>query len=228
MLTYTRAMPSKSVIVWDLPTRVFHWALVLLVALSWWTGEAGGTALKYHFWSGYTILSLLLFRLIWGTVGGEHSRFAAFVRGPRHVWQCVRELRRRDGAHYLGHNPLGGWMVLLLLSVLLLQAGSGLFANDDLFNEGPLYAHVSKTVSDRLTGLHKANFVVIAVLVAVHVAAIGYHWAYRRENLVRPMLTGRKPAPTGAGGNGERHPRGWLAALSMLIAAGVVAWVVNL
>ena len=130
-------------LIWELPVRLFHWALVALVAASWITGELGGVALQYHFWSGYAVLTLLLFRLLWGVVGSEHARFTSFVRGPRAVLATARRLATRAPLNAVGHNPVGALMVLALLAGLLLQTGTGLFANDDLFNEGPLYQHVS-------------------------------------------------------------------------------------
>ena len=128
-------------LIWELPVRVFHWALVALVTASWITGELGGVALQYHFWSGYAVHTLLLVRLVWGVLGSEHARFTSFVRGPRAVFATARSLATRAPLNAVGHNPVGALMVLALLAGLLLQTGTGLFANDDLFNEGPLYQH---------------------------------------------------------------------------------------
>jgi len=214
---------ASKVLVWDLPVRVFHWLLVALVGFSWWSGEAGGTALKYHFWSGYSILTLVLFRLVWGCIGGEYARFGSFVRGPRQVWRTLRELPTRRRDHSVGHNPAGGWMVIAMLMVLIVQVATGLGANDDLFNEGPWYDHVSKSLSDSLTGLHHLNFIALLVLVALHVGAIVWHRAAKGENLVTPMVTGYKqltaPSP--------RPVSLWRAGVTLAAAAACVFGIVN-
>ena len=214
------------VYVWDLPVRLFHWVLVGLVAFCWWSGEEGGVMLKYHMWSGYGIFGLLLFRLGWGFVGTRYARFAAFVHGPRQVIASLAALWDRKPLDAAGHNPLGGWMVLALLAVLAVQVGTGLFANDDLFNEGPLYAQVTKALSDRLTAIHHLNFEVLAVLVAIHVLAIVWHRWRKGERLVWAMITGRKQLPTPATPAG-RLP--WVAALVLsAVSAAIVVAVVYL
>lgn len=192
-------MTAAEVKVWDLPVRVFHWTLVMLLGFSWWSGEVGGLTLEYHMWSGYAVLTLLLFRIAWGVAGSESARFAHFLHGPRRVLAAFRELLTPDPLPDAGHNPVGGWMVAAMLLALLLQVGSGLFANDDLMNEGPLYRHVGKDISDRLTSVHHFVFQMVLALVAVHVAAIAYHRVRKGERLVAAMFTGRKrmavPAP---------------------------------
>ncbi len=124
--------PIRSVLVWDLPTRLFHWLLVIFVIISFVTGNIGGNAMQYHEWGGFAILALLLFRLVWGFVGSRESRFATFVYGPSAVISYARILLCRNSVHYLGHNPLGCWSIIALLFTLLVQAATGLFANDDI------------------------------------------------------------------------------------------------
>ncbi len=178
--------------IWDVPTRLFHWLLVIFVIFSYVTGNIGGNAMQYHGWSGFTILALLLFRLVWGFVGSRESRFMTFVRGPSTVVRYATTLLRSDSAHYRGHNPLGGWSIIALLFTLLVQAGTGLFANDDIVTEGPLFDWVSKATSDCLTQVHKLNQQVISALVCVHVLAVLFYFFYKRDNLVKPMITGVK------------------------------------
>ena len=178
--------------VWDVPTRLFHWLLVIFVIFSYVTGNIGGNAMQYHEWSGFTILALLLFRLVWGFVGSRESRFMTFVRGPSAVVRYATTLLRSDSTHYRGHNPLGGWSIIALLFTLLVQAGTGLFANDDIVTEGPLFDWVSKAASDWLTRVHKLNQQVIIVLVCVHVLAVLFYFFYKHDNLVKPMITGVK------------------------------------
>jgi cytochrome b len=203
--------------VWDLPTRLFHWLLVALVATSFATGKAGGNAMRYHELSGLGILALLGFRLAWGLIGSRPSRFAHFLAGPATVARYAAGLLRRDSPAHLGHNPLGGWSVALMLAALLVQAGTGLFANDDIATAGPLANLVSKAASDRLTSVHHLNHEVILVLVAVHLGAVLFHLVFRRENLITPMLTGVKPwrgkAPP------LQEPSLWLAAAVAALAA---------
>jgi len=189
---------SVTIKVWDAPVRLFHWLLVALVAFSVSSGYLGGNVMRWHIWSGCAILGLLLFRLLWGFAGSTTARFAHFVRGPRAALGYARGLLSRSPSHTPGHNPLGGWMVVLLLLCAALQAATGLFSNDDIATEGPLYGKVSKATSDAITAVHQANAVVLLVLIGLHVAAVLYYLWFKRENLLRPMLTGVKRVPAGA------------------------------
>ena len=217
-------MSEPAVRVWDLPIRLFHWSLALLVGFSLITGEFrddfGMGIIDWHARSGYAILTLVIFRLLWGFLGGTHARFSSFVRGPR----AVAAYLRGSSAVHVGHNPLGGWSTALMLASLALQAGTGLFiSNEDLGFDGPLARHVSSHTGDRLQAIHQANSVILLVLVALHLAAIAFYFFAKRDNLVRPMLTGvkRLAAPSQSGG----HPlRG---ALVLAIAAAAVWFIVN-
>ena len=146
----------------------------------------------YHVWSGEAILALLLFRVVWGFIGSVPSRFRAFLAGPATVLHYSLTMLRRDTPHNLGHNPLGGWSVMAMLLALFMQAGTGLFADDEIATTGPLYKWVSIAASDRLTAIHRLNQKVIIFLVAVHVAAVLFHLIYKNENLIIPMITGSK------------------------------------
>lgn len=181
--------------VWDIPVRLFHWTLVLLVAFSWLAAEMEWMA--WHMYSGYAVLTLVLFRILWGFVGSTHARFSDFIYGPRALIGYIKTLPSRTAAKFAGHNPLGGISVVLILLCVLAQAGTGLFANDDIINEGPLFKHVSKELSDWLTTIHKYNFNVLLTLIGVHVAAVLYYLIYKSENLIKPMFTGRKHLPAG-------------------------------
>lgn len=214
-------------VVWDLAVRVFHWALVALVVALIVSGKIGGNALDWHKRFGYAVLALVLFRILWGFVGGTHARFASFVRGPRHALSYLGEITGRTPARfYAGHNPLGGWSVVMMLLALGVQAGTGLFSNDDIMIEGPLFKLVSKETSDSITGIHELNAYVVFALVGLHVAAILYYWLVKRDNLVLPMITGRKPLPTGTAEARGGHP---LLALAVFgVAAAIVYYVVML
>jgi cytochrome b len=183
---------SVTIKVWDAPVRLFHWLLVALITVSVSTGYIGGNWMRWHVWSGCAILGLLIFRLLWGFAGSTTARFAHFVRGPSAALGYARGLLGRTPSHTPGHNPLGGWMVVALLLSAALQAGTGLFSNDDIATEGPLYDKVSKATSDTISAVHQANAVVLLTLIGLHVAAVLFYLWYKRENLLRPMITGRK------------------------------------
>lgn len=185
----------KSIRVWDLPTRLFHWLLVALFAFSWASAELGGNAMEWHMLSGYALLGLVLFRLLWGVAGSATARFGQFVQGRAAILAYVRGFADKNVPPGVGHNPLGGWMVVAMLALLLLQGATGLFANDDILTEGPLYHLVSKEISDALTELHEGVFNVLLTLVAIHIGAIFFYLVFKRDNLIRPMLTGRKEMP---------------------------------
>jgi cytochrome b len=202
--------------IWDIPTRVFHWSLVALVSASFITGKLSAVWMPYHEVFGIIILGMLVFRLIWGVIGGYHSQFISFVRGPEKVFQYAAGLFSKNGSSYPGHNPLGGWSVLAMLGVLLIQVVTGLFSNDDIFTEGPLYPFVDKVVSDLLTSIHRFNSYVIMGLVAVHVCAILFYLIVKRENLIHPMITGYKPW---MGDSEPSREKPWAAIISTCIAA---------
>ena len=180
------AAAAHRIRVWDLPTRVFHWTLAALVVGSFATVKVGGNLMVWHERLGYAALALVLFRVVWGFVGGRYARFASFVRGPGRVLGYLRGAV----APSPGHNPLGALSVLGLLAAVGFQAASGLFTNDDIAFEGPLARHVSGATSSLLTTLHRYNEKVILALVALHVAAILYYRFAKRKDLVRPMLDG--------------------------------------
>lgn len=181
--------------VWDAPIRMFHWTLVLLVATSYATARLG--RIDWHFYSGYAVLALVLFRIAWGLVGSESARFLRFVRGPSAALAHLRHAARRVATDEAGHNPAGGLMVVALLGLLLFQTLSGLFANDGLFVEGPLAPFAGGAWSDRITSWHAFAFNLILAAVAVHVAAVAIYGLALRQDLVRPMITGWKRLPAG-------------------------------
>ncbi len=214
--------------VWDVPTRIFHWTLAALVITSVITGQfdsiLGPATLEWHRRSGLAILGLLLFRILWGFVGGTHARFASFLRGPREVVGYAKALvSGREAGEPAGHNPLGGWSVAAMLSALLLQAGSGLFlVQEDYGFEGPLARHVSRAATERLATIHEANFYVIAALVALHVAAVVYYTVAKRQDLIGAMLTGRKRLAAGRTAEESRGGGPVVAAAVAFAAAAAI------
>ncbi len=180
--------------VWDLLTRLWHWSLVVAVSAVWYLGEfMSFSTIRWHFYCGYVVLGLLAVRLLWGLVGPPPIRLRALLPAPSAVFAYAKTLGRRAPSGTRGHNPLGALSVLAMLLVLLMQATSGLFIeSDDYFEAAPLAHLVSDTVTAKLIVLHKFLGKVILALVALHVAAIGFYLVWKRENLVRPMLTGWK------------------------------------
>ena len=206
--------------VWDLPTRLFHWALVVLIGLAWWTAETGRNSL--HLWLGYGVLFLLLFRILWGFLGSSTSRFSAFVRGPRAVAEYIRNRFRWPLA---GHAPLGALSVIALLALLLVEVGTGLFAADeDGFFSGPLAYLVSIGASDRMTGWHEELFDWLLILIGLHVAAILLYRLALGRNLVGPMITGKADLPRGM--EPMRPATPIVAIFCSLVAVAATAWII--
>jgi cytochrome b len=213
--------PRRRVLVWDLPTRLCHWAIAGLFVTSWLTAEFD--YLKPHMLSGYAMLALLIFRFAWGFTGSESARFARFLAGPRAVASYLRTLLRREADGATGHNPAGGWMVVAMLALLTIQAGTGLGANDDLIHEGPLAKHLGKSLSDRVTAIHHLNFTLLLAAVVLHLGAILAYRIVKRHDLVGPMISGRKLLERSVAP--PRMARTSLAAAIFLAAAGAV-WLV--
>lgn len=232
-------LDANRVRVWDLPTRLFHWLLVILIVVNFYTGWTGGLReMELHMLSGYGILTLVLFRVGWGFVGTRYARFSDFVRGPRAVLVYFRSMAQPSSRPHLGHNPAGGWSVLLMLFALAVQASTGLFASDDIFTEGPLADKVSSATSGTLTAIHEITSNIVIALVAIHLVAVFGYLLFKRDNLISPMVTGRKSwaEPSGAspGGNpGAAHGGAATGvgavgrealALLVLLAAVVLVW----
>lgn len=173
--------------VWDLPLRLFHWSLVVAVTAAYVTAKIGGSWIDWHGRIGALILALLVFRIVWGFVGSTHARFVTFF--PTYTRLTAYLRGRWQG---IGHNPLGALSVFALLAVMTAQVLTGLFANDDIGFEGPLYPLVDKSLSDRLTGFHSQSFNALLALLVLHVVAIVFYRWVKKTNLVRPMLTGKK------------------------------------
>jgi cytochrome b len=179
--------------VWDLPTRLFHWLLVGLFAFLWYSGGGSDALMDWHMRAGYALLALLLFRVAWGIWGSRHSRFVQFLTPPRQTLAYLRELLARRTTPAFGHNPLGGWMVMMMLAALLVQTITGLFATDDISINGPLNGAVSSTTAGRLTDVHHLNFDILLILAGLHIAAILAHRVLG-EPLTLAMVTGRQRA----------------------------------
>jgi cytochrome b len=215
---------TRLVRVWDAPIRLFHWAIALLVGFSWLSMHESW--MQLHFLSGYTILTLLIFRLAWGFVGSDTARFARFLASPVAALRHLAHIGRREPDREIGHNAAGGWMVLVLLGLLLVQAVSGLFSNDDIMNEGPLAHLAGKSRSDWFSNIHSITFTLIEIAVVLHVLAVLAYAVLKRQDLVRPMVTGRKRLPSALAA--PRMASLWLAIAVLAVAVVIVALVVNL
>lgn len=198
---------------WDIPTRVFHWLIVCLVPLAWWSAEQERYDL--HQWTGCSVLVLVFSRILWGFLGSRHARFADFLVGPTAVWAYLR----RRGAASAGHNPLGGWSVLLLLTLLLLQAGSGLFNADDVLFSGPLYYAASTGFRDAMGVVHEVSFNALLALISLHILAVLYHQLRLREKLLQAMLRG-----SAAGREGQQAPVPWWRAAVIVALVATALW----
>lgn len=206
--------------VWDLPTRLFHWSLVGLITFSWFSNEMGW--IDYHMRSGMAVLTLVLFRLIWGLIGSPTARFWNFLTGPRTTIKYFKGLVSGGEDKWFGHNPGGGWSIIALLGLVATQGSLGLFANDDIFSEGPLAHLVSKRTSDTLTGLHEETFEILIVLIALHVGMILFYKYFKKDDLIKPMITGTKSWE----GDAPRLLNSWSQIWRGLLALGLAALIV--
>jgi len=220
-------MPTESIRVWDLPTRLFHWLLVASVIGSVVTAQLGGNAMVWHFRCGFTIASLLFFRLIWGIVGGRWSRFAAFIYSPATVMRYLRGQGRPE--HAVGHNPLGAASVFAMLAVLVAQVSTGVFSDDEIAAVGPFAKFVSNATVSLATGYHKGyGKTLLIALVVLHLAAILFYFFARRDNLVKPMLDGDKPHAGKLPSSRDDAASRLAAAVVFAACATLVAWGVSL
>jgi cytochrome b len=210
--------------VWDLPTRLFHWALVVCIVCLFITGYRGGDVMPWHARFGYAAMTLLIFRIVWGFVGGRWSRFASFFYSPASVVAYLRGRSHPD--HLVGHNPLGAGSVFAMLLVLAAQVATGLIGDDEISFTGPLNRFVATASGLRATWYHKSigQWLLVA-LVVFHVAAVLFYLLKKRQNLVRPMLTGDKEVETQALSARDDARTRVTALVIIAIAAGIVVWV---
>lgn len=181
--------PGGRSYVWDLPTRLFHWGIVVLLGFSWWCAETD--RMEWHYKSGLTLCALVLFRIMWGFAGSSTARFGQFVKGPRAVWRYLRTNGGAEQPASLGHNPLGGWSVLVLLGLLAVQIVTGLFAVDlDGLESGPLSYLVDFDRGRVAAEIHEVSFNILLAVSAIHVVAILFYLAFKRRNLIAAMISG--------------------------------------
>ena len=213
------AEAGSTVAVWDWPVRITHGLLIVLFGLQWWSGQTGKLDLHTKF--GMMFVGVLAFRILWGLFGSSTARFAGFVRGPRAVWTYATGLSKpAEGAAMIGHNPMGGWSIVAMLALLTAQVGFGLFAVDtDGLESGPLAYKLSFDQGRWAAHAHGFVFNLLLALTALHVAAAAFYLVQRRENLVGPMITGRRRAPVGTA---PLRRVGWWRVLRALVLAYAV------
>jgi cytochrome b len=207
---------TRPVLVWDVPTRLFHWLVVVLVAAAYASAKLNW--MDWHVRIGEALLALVLFRLLWGIFGSETARFHGFLRAPAAAWRHLRHVFHREADLQVGHNPAGGWMVLLLLALLLGETLSGLYVNNDVADDGPLTQWVPAWAANAITAVHTILWDALLAAVALHLLAIALYAIAKGHNLLRPMLTGRKLLPARIS---PPRPASAMLALLLLIVSAV-------
>jgi cytochrome b len=220
------AATTTSVRVWDLPTRLFHWLLALAVVGSVLSAKIGGGAMVWHFRCGYVVLILISFRVLWGLVGGRWSRFASFIYAPATLWRYLRGQSQPQEALDVGHSPTGALSVFALLAIVAVQLGTGLVADDEIANQGPLIRYVSSDSALLATGWHKTwgQWIVLG-LVALHIVAIVFYLLKKRVNLVTPMISGDKSLPAGTLASADGVRQRLLAVVVLALCLCLAWWV---
>ena len=222
-LASARRSAPRYVKAWDGPTRLFHWGLVALIVSAYLTRTySNDPTLYWHRINGYSILALLLFRLMWGVVGSSTSRFASFFPWPSRVWRHAGLLLRGRAPLFLGHNPLGSVLIFVMLLAVLAQATAGLFTSDDVIAEGPLHKFASESLADRMGAYHAKGFWIILAFGVLHIAAnLGYQF-WKKEPVITAMVTGRKPVLDYADQQEAHLSPVWRAAACAVVAVALV------
>ncbi|MCF2950479.1 cytochrome b/b6 domain-containing protein [Paraglaciecola aquimarina] len=179
-------------LVWDLPVRLFHWILAVCLVIQWFTAEVFEDAMDFHFYLGYFILGLIIFRLIWGFIGTKYARFSSFIAGPKAMIHYIKCLIKKQDTSTIGHNPVGGLMLPLVLILVGIQATTGLFSTNEIVHSGPYYQTVSDSVQSVLQWLHHKTFSFLWIFIAIHIAVILWYKFALKHNLVSPMFHGKK------------------------------------
>ncbi|MBV8793367.1 MAG: cytochrome b/b6 domain-containing protein [Hyphomicrobiales bacterium] len=225
-LPHGQAMGStpRNVLVWDIFIRIFHWLIVALIAAAYATWRLNW--MTWHGWIGEAVLALVLFRLLWGCLGGETARFSSFIASPRTVSQHLKDWLRREPDHQVGHNPAGGWMVVLLLALLLVETLTGIYVANDIADEGPLTEIVPAWAANAIESSHAIIWDVLLAAIILHVLAIAAFAAIKGQNLLRPMVTGTKVLPANVATPQAGNPA--IAGLLLLACAAATALLANL
>jgi len=217
---------KEKILIWDLPLRIFHWALVLTVCCLWYTSDPELGLIEIHMKFGYFALSLVIFRIIWGFAGTKHSLFVNFIPSYTSAKQYLIDSKKGKTKTYLGHNPLGSIMVLIMLLLVLAQASSGLFINDDVFSAGPYYDTISNEAEKVLKFIHHNAFDVLLVAIFFHILAVVYYVKYKKQGLVSAMFHGRKTVTKDDSSSGIIHSKLLVAFIVAIVVVCFMYWLV--
>jgi cytochrome b len=215
---------KKSSLVWDLPLRVFHWLFVATIFGSWFTIEQG--YIENHMLLGYFALSLVIFRILWGFFGTKHSKFIEFIPTPKKLINYILAVKQGKSPYVPGHNPLGSLMVIVMILLVCLQAISGLFIDDDIFSSGPYYGALGSSVGNIMSFIHHNFFDFMLIAIGFHIFAIAFYWKVKKQNLVLPMITGKKSSEIIKEEDKIPHSKIILAIILALLVATFVYWLV--
>jgi len=216
----------KHVLIWDLPLRIFHWLFAFTVIASWYTSDQDNDLIDVHMKLGYFTLGLLVFRILWGFVGTKHSRFSSFFPTHTRLRLYINDWRSNQVKSTTGHNPLGSLMVFLMIFLISLQAISGLFINDDVFSSGPYYDSLSKELEQFMFFLHHNVFDFMIAAIVIHLLAIAYYVRVKKQLLIIPMITGKKPENLVNVTDKIKHSKIFLAVVLVIAITAFIYWLV--
>ncbi|PKI17889.1 cytochrome b/b6 domain-containing protein [Colwellia sp. 12G3] len=211
-------------LIWDLPLRIFHWSFAVTILACWYTAEQGADLVEIHMKLGFVAITLIVFRVLWGLIGPKHARFSQFVPSPKTLLSYLR--KSKSDKTTPGHNPLGAMMVILMILLISTQAISGLFINDDVFSSGPYYGSISNGLEKIMRLLHHNTFDFMIAAIGLHLAAVAYYWRVKKQNLVLPMITGKKSAEQVNAVDAIPHSKIILACVVAVCCVGFVYWLV--
>ncbi len=213
-----------SIRIWDLPLRIFHWLLAILVAVMFISAELDN--FDVHIFTGKLIAMLLVARIIWGFVGSSNARFRALIFHPRDYVGYVRSLHLREPGYSVGHSPIGSLAVIAILVIITVQVATGLVASDiDGLIEGPFAYYVSYDLSRWATDVHLDNESILLTLIALHLAASLFYYVYKKDNLVKPMIIGQKAVPQSVAADKPTLAPNWKGAATALVTAAIMVWI---
>lgn len=212
-------------LVWDLPVRLFHWILAVCLVIQWFTAEVIEDAMDFHFYLGYFILGLIIFRLLWGFMGTKYARFSSFIAGPKAMFSYLKSLINKSPEETVGHNPVGGLMLPLVLLLVGIQAVTGLFTSNDIVHAGPYYETVSNSLQSTLQWLHHKTFSFLWIFIAVHIIAICWYKFAIKHDLIKPMFHGKKSVTET---QAIAHSQLLKAVILIVVVAVFVYWLVEI
>ena len=219
-------MTTKQYLIWDLPLRLFHWLFAMAIVGAWYTSDQDNDLIEYHMLLGYFILGLVIFRVVWGFIGTKHARFSSFIPSFSRLINYIKHFNDSELKPSVGHNPLGSLMVVVMIALVLLQAISGLFMNDEIFSSGPYYGSVSDEVDKVMSILHHNIFDYLIAAIVAHLLAIAFYYKVKKNNLVSPMITGKKSANQVSKADSISHSKLVLAIVLAIFVGAFIYWLV--